>query len=52
MLVIATSIVACERGFSKQNLIKDIRRTRVSINTLALMCVSLIGPDISQVEWQ
>ena len=39
-------------GFSKQNVIKDITRTKLSINTLdALMCVSLIGLDISEVEW-
>jgi hypothetical protein len=53
MLVIPTSTVACERGFSKQNMIKDIRRTRLSINTLdALMRISLIGPHISEMEWQ
>ena len=48
ILVIPTNIVACERGFSKHNVIKDIRRTKLSINTLdALMCVSLTGRDIS-----
>ena len=53
ILVILASTVACERGFSKQNVIKDIRRTRLSINTLdALMRVSLTGPDISEVDWQ
>ena len=53
ILVILASTVACERGFSKQNVIKGIRRTRLSINTLdALMHVSLIGPNISEVDWQ
>ena len=53
ILVIPANSVACERGFSKQNVIKDIRRTKLSINTLdALMRVSLIGPDVSKVEWQ
>lgn len=47
ILVIPASMVACEREFSKQNLIKDIRRTTLSINTLdAFMCVSLTRPDI------
>ena len=53
ILVIPANTVACEQGFSKQNVIKDIGRTKLPINTLdALMRVSLTCPDISEVEWQ
>ena len=47
------SIVACERGFSKKYMIKDIKRTIFSIDTLdGLMGISLIGPHILVVEWE
>jgi len=53
VFVIRTNIVACERVFSKQNMIKDIKRKPLPINTFdALMRASLIVPDISEVEWQ
>jgi len=52
MLTIPASTVACERGFSRQNIIKDVRRTKLSLATLdALMRVSLTGLDSSMVEW-
>ena len=42
VLTIPASIVACERGFSRQNIIKDIRKTKLSLDTLdALMRVPL-----------
>ena len=44
--------MACERGFSRQNIIKDVRRTKLSLATLdALMRVSIIGLESSMVEW-
>ena len=44
--------MACEREFSRQNIIKDIRRTKLSLDTLdALMRVSLTGIDSMMVEW-
>ena len=52
ILSIPTSTVACERGFSRQNIIKSIRRTKLSLDTLyALMRVSLKGIDSAMVEW-
>ncbi|KAH7442329.1 hypothetical protein KP509_03G082600 [Ceratopteris richardii] len=52
ILVIPTSIVACERGFSKQNLIKSDRRSRLTVNTLDhLIRVSTIGSNIDEVDW-
>ncbi|MCO5597856.1 hypothetical protein L7F22_051941 [Adiantum nelumboides] len=52
VLVLPASTVACERGFSKQNLIKDDMRTRLTIKTLDdLMRVSLTGPKTEEVEW-
>ena len=52
ILIIPASTVACERGFSRQNIIKDVRRTKLSLATLdALMRVSLTRLDSSMVEW-
>jgi hypothetical protein len=52
ILTIPASTVACERGFSRQNIIKDVRRTKLSLVALdALMRVSLTGLDSSMVEW-
>ncbi|MCO5587233.1 hypothetical protein L7F22_041180 [Adiantum nelumboides] len=53
MLVLPVSSVSCERGFSKQNLIKTHARECLNVETLeALMRVSLLGPSIENVEWQ
>ena len=52
VLTIPASTMARERGFSRQNIIKDIRRTKLSLDTLyALMRVSLKGIDSVMVEW-
>ena len=51
-LVIPCSTVSCERGFSKQNLIKEMKRNRLNIEHLDdLMRVSLNGPQIDQMQW-
>ncbi|MCO5586611.1 hypothetical protein L7F22_040552 [Adiantum nelumboides] len=53
MLVLPVSSVSCERGFSKQNLIKTNARECLNVETLeALMRVSLLGPSIENVEWK
>ena len=52
ILTIHASIVDCERGFSKQNIIKDIKKSRLGLDTLdALMRISLKGPELSNVDW-
>jgi hypothetical protein len=52
VLTIPASTVDCERGFSKQNIIKDIRKSRLGLDTLdALMRISLNGPELSDVDW-
>ena len=52
ILIIPTSTVDCERGFSKQNIIKDIKKSRLGLDTLdALMKISLNGPKLSNVDW-
>ena len=52
ILSIHSTTVACERGFSRQNIIKDVRRTKLSLTTLdALMRVSITGLESSMVEW-
>ena len=52
VLTIPASIVDCESGFSKQNIIKDIRKSRLGLDTLdALMRVSLNEPESSNVDW-
>ena len=52
VITIPTSTVDCERGFSKQNIIKDIRKSKLGLDTLdALMRISLNGPELSNVDW-
>lgn len=52
MLVIPASSVSCERGFSKQNAIKTDQRQCLDVKTLeALMRISLLGPDVNDVDW-
>ena len=52
ILTIPASIVDCERGFSKQNIVKDIRKSKLGLDTLdALMRISLNGPELSIVDW-
>lgn len=52
ILTIIASTVACEIGFSRQNIIKDARRTKLSLATSdALMRVSLTDLNSSMVEW-
>ena len=52
IMVIPYSTVACERGFSKQNVIKEIKRNRLSIEHLDdLMRVSLNGPETHDMQW-
>lgn len=51
VLVIPIGVVAYERGFSRKNLIKDIKRSKLSLDTLdALMRVSLNGPNLFEVD--
>ena len=53
MLVIPASTAICERGFSKQNVVKSTLRSRLRLNTLdALMCVSLCGLGANEINWQ
>lgn len=48
-LLAPISTVDCERGFSKQNLIKTCLRSRMSIKSLdRLMRITIEGPDIRQ----
>jgi hypothetical protein len=52
LLTIPASTVDCERGFSKQNIIKDIQKSRLGLDTLdALMRISLNGPELYNVDW-
>ncbi|KAH7285942.1 hypothetical protein KP509_33G052100 [Ceratopteris richardii] len=47
------SSVPCERGFSKQNLIKTDRRQSLNLKTLEmLMRISILGPSYSLVDWE
>jgi hypothetical protein len=49
-LVIPCSTISCESGFSKQNLIKEMKRNRLNVEHLDdLMRVSLNGPQIDQM---
>ena len=51
-MVIHYSIVACERGLSKKNGIKEIKRNRLSIAHLDdLMRVSLNGLETHDMQW-
>jgi len=52
ILTIPASTVDCERGLSKQNIIKDIRKAKLGLDTLdALMRISLNGSGLSNVDW-
>ena len=51
-ILIPSSIVICERGFSKQNAIKTYLHNRLNLKTLdALMHVSLCGLDVDAMDW-
>ncbi|XP_057813067.2 uncharacterized protein LOC131027099 [Cryptomeria japonica] len=51
VLTIPASTVDCERGFSKQNIIKDVRKSKLALDTLdALMRVSLNRSKINDVN--
>ena len=53
ILVIPTSIIVCERGFSTQNWVKIKNRTRLNLDTLdALMKVSLNGFGVVFMNWK
>lgn len=53
LLVIPTNIVICERGFSEHNIGKRTLQSHWPLNTLdALMCVSLCGLNVDDVDWQ
>jgi len=46
ILTIPTSTMDCERGFSKQNIIKDIRKSKLGLDTIdALIRIYLNGPN-------
>jgi hypothetical protein len=52
ILTIPASTVDCERGLSKQNIIKDIRKAKLGLDTLdALMRIYLNGHELSNVDW-
>ena len=52
ILTIPASTLDCERGFSKQNIIKDIRKSKLGLYTLdAPIIISLNGPELSVVDW-
>ncbi|MCO5592298.1 hypothetical protein L7F22_046298 [Adiantum nelumboides] len=53
LLVLPISSVPCERGFSKQNIIKTDRRQSLKVDTLEmLMRISLLGPDAISLDWE
>jgi hypothetical protein len=53
IMMIPVSIVICERGFSKQNLIKSHIRTNLKLETLdALMCISCANLFVSFVIFE
>ncbi|MCO5612069.1 hypothetical protein L7F22_066331 [Adiantum nelumboides] len=54
LLVIPVSTACCERGFSKQNRIKDDDRSSLTLSTLdTLMFLSLSGPhEMEDVDWE
>jgi hypothetical protein len=50
--VIPVSTTICERGFSKQNLIKSNLRTILKLETLdALMCISCANIPVENINW-
>jgi len=49
---IPVSIVYYAREFFKQNIIKDIRKSRLGLDTLdALMRIYLNGPKLLNIDW-
>ncbi|BBN17305.1 hypothetical protein MPTK1_7g13480 [Marchantia polymorpha subsp. ruderalis] len=53
VMVIPSNTIACERGFSRQHLVRDTTRTHLNLKTLdASMRVSVNGPDMSKVDWR
>jgi hypothetical protein len=51
-MVIRVSIAICERGFSKQNLIKSHLRTSLKLETLdALMRISCANILVENINW-
>ena len=51
-MVIPVSTAICERGFSKQNLIKSHLRTHLKLETLdALMHISCANIPIGNINW-
>ena len=54
LLVIPVSTAACERGFSKQNRIKDDERSCLTLTTLdTVMFISLSAPHaLDEVDWE
>ena len=52
ILTIPASTVDCERVFSKQNIINDIKKLWLGLGTLdALMRISLNEPKLCNVNW-
>ena len=52
-MTIPISTTTCERGFSRQNIIKNDIRNGLSLETLdALMFISLNAQDTSNICWR
>ncbi|MCO5591377.1 hypothetical protein L7F22_045360 [Adiantum nelumboides] len=52
ILLLPISSVSCERGFSKQNIIKTSSRQCLKVETLEmLMRISLVGPKTDAIDW-
>ena len=52
-MTIPISIIACKRGFSRQNIIKNYIRNGLSLETLdALMFISLNAQETSNICWR
>ncbi|KAH7332329.1 hypothetical protein KP509_20G082300 [Ceratopteris richardii] len=53
LLVLPISSIPCERGFSKQNIIKTDRRQHLKVDTLdMLMRISMLGPSCDLLNWE
>ncbi|KAH7442475.1 hypothetical protein KP509_03G090600 [Ceratopteris richardii] len=53
LLVLPISSVPCERGFSKQNIIKIDRRQHLKVGTLdKLMRISMLRPSCDLIDWK
>jgi hypothetical protein len=51
-MVIPVSTAICERGFSKQNLIKSYLSTSLKLETLdALICISCANILVENINW-